>query len=149
MLVKEFLRLIASHPPFNDPQVFGVRLHIEHGHLVSSPEILHLVSVDLLRSSPPFGRSKDDHWPDWQVRLAGAARLFLNRTNLAHAGFDGSGHLLVHHVGVVALDYVWIPSIPLEEMLELIRADAGKKRGIGDLVSVQMKNRQNRAIPDR
>ena len=75
VLVEEFLRPIAAHPLLDDPQVFGIRFHIEHRHLVCSPEVLHLVPVHFLRSGPSFWRSQDDHRPARPVRLARAALL--------------------------------------------------------------------------
>ena len=75
--------------------------------------------------------------------------LLLNRTDLLHTSLDCRGHFLMHPLRVLTLDHVRRPSISLEEILELLRGDAGQQCGIGDLVSVQMKNRQHGTITDR
>ena len=66
-----------------------------------------------------------------------------------HASFDRRGHLLMHELRVVAFDQVRRPSISLKEILEFLRGDTGQERGIGYLVSVQMQDRQHRAIVHR
>src|SRR5579872_3988195 len=146
MLIEEPLGLIAPHPLFDDAQVLGIRSHIEYRHLMSSPEILYLVPIDLLRSGPSFGRSKNNHGPACPVGLASAARLLLNRADLQYASFDSRSHFLMHQLRIVTLDHIWSPSISFKKVLEFIRADAGQQCGVRDLVSVQMKNGQNRAI---
>src|SRR5580704_514243 len=46
----------------------------------------------------------------------------------------------------MALDEAWSPTTPLQQLHQLLPRDAGQQRGIGDLVAVEMKNRQNGAI---
>jgi hypothetical protein len=54
----------------------------------------------------------------------------------------------MHDERVVALHDVWRPAVALEEVLELLPADAAEQRGIGDLVAVEMKDRQDGAVAD-
>src|SRR5580693_1133116 len=125
--------------------------HFGHGHLVGSPEAFHAMAVHFFRAGPAFGRAEDDHRPARTVRFAGAARLFLNCANFLDASFDSRRHRLVHHLGIVtlSLDYMWRPTVSEEQMLEFFGRDAGQYRWIGDLVAVQVKNRQYRAVANR
>ena len=55
----------------------------------------------------------------------------------------------MHQLRIVTLDHMRRPSIAFEKILQLLWCDAGQQRGIGDLVSVQMKDRQNSAVANR
>jgi hypothetical protein len=55
----------------------------------------------------------------------------------------------MHLLGVVALDEVRLVAVALEEALELAAGDAREVAGVGDLVAVQMQDRQHRAVARR
>ena len=58
-------------------------------------------------------------------------------------------HLLVHGARLIALDEDRRVAIALEQIRELLGADAGEHRRIGDLVAVEMQDRQHRAVGRR
>ena len=128
-----------------------ILFHFGHGYLVGSPEAFHAVAVHFFRAGPAFRRAEDDHRPAGTVRFAGAARLFLNGANFLDAGFDSRRHRLMHHLGIVTLglDHMWRPTVSEEQIFEFFRRDAGQDGGIGDLVAVQVKNREHCPVANR
>ena len=55
----------------------------------------------------------------------------------------------VHRAGVGALDEDRPVAVPLEEGRQLLRGDPGEDRGVGDLVAVQVQDRQHRPVAHR
>ena len=147
--VEEFLRLVAAHPALQQPQVVRIGLDLGNRYLVGAPEALDLVAVDFRRSGPSLGGAQDDHRPARPHGLAGAARLILEGANLADAILQGRGHLLMHQGGVVALDEVRRVSVAGKQALQLVGRNARENRGVGDLVAVQMQDRQHGAVANR
>ena len=62
---------------------------------------------------------------------------------------QNAGHKLMHGFRIVALDEVRRPAAAAQELLQLFTLDARQYRGIADLVAVEMKDRQHRAVADR
>ena len=54
---------------------------------------------------------------------------------------ERGGELLVHELGVVALDGVDVVPVPGEQRLELLGRYPGRDRGVGDLVTVEVQDR--------
>ena len=55
----------------------------------------------------------------------------------------------MHRVRVVPFDEMWRVAVAAQQMIELLVTDAGEHGGIGDLVAVQMQDRQDGAVPRR
>jgi hypothetical protein len=55
----------------------------------------------------------------------------------------------VHLARLVSLDEDRLVPVPAEELLQLVAADPRRNGGTGDLVSVEMEDREHRAIVDR
>ena len=73
----------------------------------------------------------------------------MNRPNLAHDGVERCGHQLMHRFGLMSLYKIGPPTVADEEMREILVIHTRKHRGIRDLISIEMKNRQHRAIARR
>ena len=58
------------------------------------------------------------------------------------------GHRLVHQRRLMALDVVRRPAIAAQELIQFFRFDARENGRVGDLVAVEMQDRQHRAIGD-
>ena len=56
---------------------------------------------------------------------------------------------LVHALGVAALDEVRLVAVALEELPQLVLRDAGEEARVGDLVAVQVEDRQHAAVAGR
>ena len=59
------------------------------------------------------------------------------------------GHQLMHRFGLVSFDEIWFPAVPGKELGQFLVVHAGQHGGIRDLVAVQMKDRQHRAVARR
>ena len=58
-------------------------------------------------------------------------------------------HGFVHQRGLVTFDEVRRPPISAEQLLQFLASDAGEQRRVGNLVAVEMQNRQHRAVRGR
>ncbi len=70
-------------------------------------------------------------------------------TNLRHDRVEHSGELLMDRRRVVSFDEVRLVAHALEELPQLVVRDAGEEAGVGDLVAVQMEDRQHAAVAGR
>jgi hypothetical protein len=117
--------------------------------LVRPPVAFLALAVDLLGAGPALRRSHDDHRPDRAFRESFLPRISLNVLNLSDHRLERGGHELVHHRRVIAFDKVRRVSVPAKKRLELLMADPRQHGRIGDLVSVEMEDRQHGAVPHR
>ena len=77
------------------------------------------------------------------------AGVLLDGPDLLHRRVQRRGHRLVHQRGLVALDEIGRPAVAAEQLFQFLVGDAGQDRRVGDLVAVQMQDRQHRAVGDR
>ena len=107
--------------------------------------------VDLLRPGPTFRRAQDDHRPAGPIRLPGSACLLAEwNESLARSISTVAAICWCMTARVVALDDMWSPTVAPEEIWSSSSgANSRQHRRIGDLVSVQMENRQHRAVTNR
>ncbi len=147
--VEQFLGPVALEPSLEQLQTLGVGAHVGDRHLVRAPRTLGLVPLDLFRTGPALGRSQHDHRPARPVGALGRPRLVLDRANLGDRLVEGGGHFLVHLFGVIAFDEVGRVAVSPKQRLQFFVADAREDRGVGDLVAVQVEDRQHRAVADR
>ena len=54
----------------------------------------------------------------------------------------------MHQLGIVAVHDIGRPTVTFEKIFELLRRNSSEHRGIGDLVAVEMQDRQDSAIAD-
>ena len=103
-------------------------------------------TVDRLRSSPALGRREDDHWPAGTFLDALGPGSVLDGLDLLDRGVERRGHGLVHLHGLVALDEVRRPAVAAKQLLQLLARDPGKEGRVGDLVPVEVQDRQHGAV---
>src|SRR5271166_1019823 len=127
----------------------GVRVDVRQRDLVRPPEALQEVPVHLPWGRPPLGAAEDDHGPSRPLRLAATPRLLLDRADLQHRVLQRGGHGLVHAARLVPLDEQRGIAVADEQRLQLLTTDTGQKRGVVDLVAVEVQDRQHRPVPDR
>ena len=128
--------------------MLGIVVQAAERHLVGAPVALGALAVDLLRAGPALGRAQDDHRPARPPGESLRPRLVLDAADVGHHRVERRGHLLVHRHRVVAFDEVRRVAVAEEQVLELLRRDAGEHGGVGDLVAVEMQDRQHRAVGD-
>ena len=147
-LVEELLRTVALHPRLEEAEVVGVGAHLAQRHLVGAPRALDRQAVDEGGAGPALGAAQDDHRP---ARAAGRAILAcrpldpLDRPD--HFVHDArhqpvGSHRLVdrHETGFVA--------VALEQGPQLRLGDARQDGRVGDLVAVEVEDREDRPVAD-
>ena len=124
-------------------------------YLMRTPRAFGFQAVDFFWPRPAFGTSQNDHRPlrtlcvvsSTRCRLFRCvARFALNRFDFSDAGVENARHQLVHRFGVVAFHEVRRVAVADEKAFQFVAADARQNCRAGDFVTVQMQNRQNRAI---
>ena len=73
----------------------------------------------------------------------------LMRTNLEDALLQRRGHFLMHRRRVVAFNEVGFLAISGKQRLQFVMGNARKDCGIGDLVAIEVKDRQDGSIANR
>ena len=149
LLVEQLLGLVAAHPGLEQVAVAGVRPSLVDRDLMGAPRALDLLAVHDLRAGPALGRPKDDHRP---LRAAGRLarpRRRLDLADLVEDRVEGRGQLLVDDGRVVALDEVRLVAVADHQVAQLVLGDAGQDGGVGDLVAVEMEDRQDGAVAHR
>ena len=124
-------------------------VHVAHRHLVAAPVVLALLAVDLRRAGPALRRAEDDHRPGRPLDVALGAGVGPDLLDLRHDRVEHAGQLLVDRLRIVSLDEVRLVAHALEELLQFVLRDAGEEAGVGDLVAVQMQDRQHAAVAGR
>ena len=150
-LVEQLLGPIALEPGFQLLQVPGGP-ELGDRHLVRTPVAFDRLAIDELRAGPALGGAQHDHRPAWALRggrRVGTARLGLDLLNPRQHLVQRAGQRLVHDRGVVALDEIRLMAVAAHQVGQLLVADAGQQRGVGDLVAVEVQDRQHRAVASR
>ena len=149
--IEEFLRLVALHPLLEDFDVLRLLVHLAHRHLMRAPRILGALAVDFLRAGPALRRAKNDHRPAraLDAALPTRARGGLNAPNFRDGLVERGGHQLVHLRRLAAFDEDRRVAVAAEQLIQFLVADAREHAGVGNLVAVEMQNRQHRAVRRR
>ncbi len=87
--------------------------------------------------------AKHDHRPAGAFGETILARIGLDAPDLADNRVECGGHQLVHGLRLTPLDEVRGVAITAEEVIQFLMADPSQDAGIGDLVAVEVKDRQN------
>ena len=77
------------------------------------------------------------------------AGVVLDGLDLLHRGVERRGHGLVHQRGLVTRDEIGSPTITAQQLFQFLAADAGQDARVGNLVTVEMQDRQHRAVGGR
>ena len=147
--VEQFLRVVGAHPLLQLGQVLRVLPGRGERDLVRPPGALHRQAVHHLGPGPALGGAQHDHRPGGPGQIAVDAGAVLDGADLGDDLVHGRGELLVHQLGVVALDRVRGVPVAAQQRLQLLVRDPGQHGGVGDLVPVQVQDRQHRAVVGR
>lgn len=148
-VVEQFLGAVGAQPLLQLRQVLRIGAYGGQGHLVGAPGVLHGQSVDLGGAGPALGGAQDDHGP---AGAAGGALLAggpLDRGDAVEGGVHGAGRRAVDGGGFVAGDVDRIVSTAAQQFVELGLGEAGEDRRVGDLVAVEVQDRQDGAVVHR
>ena len=127
-------------------------LEIGDRHLVGPPGPFDGLAVDEFRPRPSLGRAKDDHGPARTLhgcRLALCPGLALKVANARQDRIERAGKALMHDVRIVAFDEMRFVAVAAQQIGQLRPSDPRQHRRIGDLVAVEMQDRQHRAVACR
>ncbi len=147
--IEQLLRVVGAHPLGQLGQVLGVVTGGGERHLMGPPRALDRFAVDHLRAGPTLGGAEHDHRPAWTVDYAVDASPTLDLGDLVEHGIQRRGEPLMYGPRFVALHQVRVVSVPVQQGGQLVVADAGEHRRVGDLVAVQVQDRQHGAVADR
>ena len=150
--VKQLFGPVAFQPVLQQLEMRRVFRKARKRNLVRAPEPFGLQPVDLFGSGPALRAAQDDHRPFWSRRRCmrdPAARRMLDRADAIDRIVEHDCHPLMHQRRIVALDEQWLIAIADEKRAQFVVGNAGQDRRIGDLVAVEMQDRQNRAIARR
>ena len=148
-LVEQLLGPVAPHPGFEELEVLGVLGRLGERHLVGPVGPLDRQAVDHLGAGPALGRLEDDHRPARPLGDAPLAGVGLDAPDLGDDLVERLGHELVHRLRLVPLDEVGRVAVAAQELLQLLAADPGQDGRVGDLVAVQVEDRQHGAVVRR
>src|SRR5215212_1693670 len=146
--IKQLLRLVRHHPFLQFLQMQRVLPGVGERHLMAAPIALDTFAVDLLGASPSLGRAENDHWPGWPARSTALAIIALYLGNAVQARVERGGELLMHSGRVITLNDIRLVAVSPHQIQQLIGRYAGQNGGIGNLVPVEMQDRQHRSISD-
>ena len=139
-------RLVAAHPVFQQPQVLGILAYFAERHLVRAPRVLYGLAIHKLRSCPALGRAHDQHRPRWARRRTLFARSFLNGCDAIQHGLKYRRGLLVQNHRIVTLKRERLVSITAHQFFEFGVRNPRQHGRIGDLIAIQVKDGQHRAV---
>ena len=141
--------MVGVHPLLEQRQVPGVIPRRGDRDLVRPPRTLDRQPVHHLGPGPPLGGLQDDGRPGRPGQVAFVPGPALDGADLADRRVQGRGQLLVHQLGIIALHRVRRVPVAAQQRLQLIVRDPGQHRRVGDLVPVQVQDRQHRPVPGR
>jgi hypothetical protein len=107
------------------------------------------LAIDFLRTGPSLWRPEDDHRPARAFGEAVPARVGLNALDLCKNGVQRACHEFVHFVRLMALDKIRRITVATKKVVEFFGTNPGQNRRVGDLVSIEMQDREDHTVGDR
>ena len=115
-------------------------------HLMRSECAFVLQAINEFWPCPALGRAQHNHRPARPGCVLVIARSLLNFVNFTDRFLHRGCHQLMHCLRLIAFDKIRRPAAALEILLQFLRLDTGEECGIGDLVAIEVQDRQNRAV---
>ena len=126
---------------------------IGHRNLVRAPAVLDRHAVDLPRTGPALGCPQDDHRPAGTPGVLALAGPALDLLDLVQCLVERCREAFVHMLGRFSVEAAGNDersvAVALEERDELVLGNPREHRRIGDLVAVQVQDRQHGAVGGR
>ncbi len=116
--------------------------------LVGAPGVLHGQAVDLAGAGPALGGAQDDHRPGGAFDGALDAGALLDDGDPVERGVQGERQFPVDGLRVVALDVERVVAVAAQQGVEFVLGEPGEDRRVGDLVPVEVEDRQDGAVVD-
>ena len=131
--------------------MLGALAHPRERHLMRAPRALHPVAVDPAGAGPALRRAQHDGRPARRPRVvrAAGARDGLDRADLRIGGVERGREVAVHLPGLVAGDDHGRVAVAAQEREQVLLRYAPQHGRAGDLVLVEMQDREHRAFTRR
>src|SRR5271165_5538305 len=146
--VEQLFRLQRFHPVLENAQLFRVLLDVRQWNLVGAPKALEPMAAHLPRRAPTFWRPQHNHGPARPLCNTRGSAFLLVLSDLANAVLNRRRHGLVHALGIGALYEVGCPAVSGQQAFQLLVRNARQQSGVINLVSIQVQDGQNRAVPN-
>ena len=151
---KELLGLVGAQPLAQHAEVLVGVLGARQRHLMCAPGVLGLLAIDVLGACPALGRTEHDHGigraDHGLARGVLSLRGGLDVANLIEDLLKQGGKTRMNvRVALVVKTgdkEVRLVAHALKELGELLVGHAGKDGGVGDLVTVEVQDRQDDAV---
>ena len=147
--VEQLLGDVGPEPLLELGAVPVVLTGVGKRHLVGPPGALDQHAVDLVRPGPALRGDQQDHRPRPPLGVAVLAGGPLDLADRVVGPVERGRELPVHVGGVVALDGQHLVAVAAQQALELLARDPRRDGRVGDLVAVEVQDRQDRAVGDR
>ena len=151
LFVEQLLWPVALQPGFELVQMCRI-LEFSDRDLMGTPSPFDRLAVDHFRSRPALGRAQHDHRPARardSVRVTMGSGLTLDMKNFGQRSLERPGQQLVDDHRIVACDEMRIVTIAAQQIGQFLMADARQHRGVRDLETIEVQDRQHRAIARR
>ena len=152
VLVEQLFRLVGLEPVLEDLEVgLGIAGGSQR-HLVGTPGALGLLAVDELRAGPALRGTEDDHRVERTSHVVGLSG-GLDVADLVEDGLEQLGETTVDRQVILVVEasdeLVRLIAHAVEELVELFVGDAGQDGRVGDLVAVEVQDRQHDTVGAR
>src|SRR5258706_12871182 len=120
--------------------------HVAHRHLMRSKRSLGPFAVDKFRTGPTFRRAQNYHRPKYSLLETIFSRATLDPLDFDNCFIECRGHQLMHLLRIVAFNEIRRVAVAAEKRFELVTGNSRQDRGTGNLVAIQVQDRQYRAV---
>ncbi len=148
-LVEQLLGPVRLQPFLELPQVPRVVAHAGQRHLVGAPGALDGPAVHLGGAGPALRGAQHDHGPARTLGRALLAGGALRLGDAVQGGVHGPGQGAVDGGGVAAAHVEGFMAVAAQQCVEFGLGQAGQDGRVGDLVAVEVQDRQHGAVADR
>ena len=153
VLVEEFVRTVGVEPGLEDMQVCVGVARTGQRYLMGAPRALGPLPIDFLRTRPALRGTENDHRPHRTFHVRVFRRLRLDSGDFVHDVIEDRRETRmdrdVRFVVKPGDEDVRLVAVTPHECIEFCVADSRQHRWIGDLVTVQVKDRQNHPVGRR
>src|SRR5215212_2483524 len=149
LLIKQLFGAVGAHPLFQHRELLRVGPDVRQRHLVGAEGALDRQAVHFPRPSPALGRAQHDSGPARTSGDSVLAPLALDSPDAFVAGVQRRCERLVHRRRSVPLDEVDLVAVPFEQVADLVVGGTTQHGGVGNLVAVEVQNRQDRSVAYR
>ena len=153
VVAEQLLRPVGTQPLVEQRQVLGVVADAGERDLMGTLGALDGDAVDLARPGPALRCPQHDHRPARRTVQHALGGLPADGRDLVQRRVHRGGHPLMDDGRIFAVeppcDDIRVVAVAAHQVEELVLVDPGEHGRVGDLVTVEVENRQDRAVIHR